>query len=432
MSQNHEKFYKNLPVTPGVYVMKNARGAVMYVGKAVNLKRRVASYFLRPQNDRIEALVWEISKIDYVATDSGLEALILEAKLIKRWEPKYNIREKDGKSFLYVEFGRGAYPSVRMVRGTHEVRGTRFGPFVSASSLRSALGIIRRIFPWSDHPVPEFTAPSAQNKKRTRYIAGPDKPFSAVQSKPCFNYQIGLCPGTCIGAVTRAEYAANIRNLKLFFRGEKKRIMQSLEREMHAAAKATNFEHAERLKRQIFALQHIQDVATVKEDDIGIIEGPALLARRSFAKAGSRVEGYDISNISGTSAVGAMVVFTDGRPEKAEYRLFNIRTVTGSDDVGMMREVLERRLENKKWPLPDLILVDGGEGHVNMANAVLLSRKLDIPVVGLAKGADRKNNRFVGDIPPKISEKTLISVRDEAHRFSRSAHIRRRGKAFFA
>lgn len=390
-----KELYENLPEAPGVYIMKGASGAVVYVGKAVNLRRRVSSYFTRPHDSRIEALVQEIVQIEHRQTESGIEALILEARLIKEWAPKYNIREKDGKSFLYVEFGRGAYPTVRMVRGKDTSAGYRFGPFVSASSLRAALGVIRKIFPWSDH------APKEKG------------------GKPCFNYQIGLCPGTCIGAVTKEEYGDNIKNLKLFFKGERKKVLKNLEVAMKGAARATDFERAERMKRQIFALQHIQDVATVKEDEIA----------SDSASQGVRVEGYDISNISGTSAVGAMVVFIDGAPDKGEYRLFNIRAEGTPDDVGMMREVLFRRLENK-WPLPACILVDGGEGHRNMAQALLAGRGLTIPVVGLAKGPDRKNNRFVGDIPPGVSEKTLIRARDEAHRFSRAAHIRRRGKAF--
>lgn len=394
---DRKRLYEDLPEVPGVYIMKNAPGAVLYVGKAVNLRRRVSSYFTRPHDSRIEALVQEVRRIDHRECASGIEALILEARLIKEWAPKYNIREKDGKSFLYVEFGRGAYPSVRMVRGKDAAEGYRFGPFVSASSLRAALGVIRKIFPWADH------APKEKG------------------GKPCFNYQIGLCPGTCVGAVTKAEYAENIKNLKLFFKGERKRVLKNLEAGMKEASHATDFERAERLKRRIFALQHIQDVAAVKEDEIA----------SGSAAAGVRVEGYDISNISGTLAVGAMVVFVDGAPDKGEYRLFNIRADGAPDDVGMMREVLFRRLENK-WQLPACFLVDGGEGHRNMALAILAGRGLDIPVVGLAKGPDRKNNRFVGDIPPGVSEKTLIRARDEAHRFSRAAHIRRRGKAFLS
>lgn len=392
-----ESFYKNLPETPGVYIMKNAKGGILYVGKAANLRRRVSSYFLRPHDARIEALVHEIARIDHEDTDTAIEALILESALIKRHMPPYNIKEKDDKTFLYVVFTKDKFPRVLLVRGKDLAGGDMelYGPFVSASSARAALRIIRKIFPWSDH--------LEEGEKG---------------AKPCFNCQIGLCAGTCIGGITKADYAKNIRNLKLFFRGEKKKILKSLEADMKKYAKAEQFEKAESAKRKLFALQHIQETALIGDkDDAG--DG-----------SGARIEGYDISNISGTNAVGAMVVFTDGVPDKAEYRTFNIRTVKGPDDVGMMRETLTRRLENKQWRLPDAILVDGGLGQVHMAREVLHEFGLKIPVVGIAKGAARKNNVFMGTMPKCATKEVLIKVRDEAHRFSRVRHIRRRAKDF--
>lgn len=224
------------------------------------------------------------------------------------------------------------------------------------------------------------------------------------------------------------EYAKNIRNLKLFFRGEKKKIIRSLEADMKEYAKAQEFEKAESAKRKLFALRHIQETALIGKDENESVLITAIAAISTNTK--SRIEGYDISNISGMNAVGAMVVFTDGVPDKAEYRTFNIRTVTGPDDVGMMREVLTRRFENKVWPLPDGILVDGGLGQVNMARVVLAEFKLKIPVVGIAKGADRKNNVFMGTMPKCATKEIMIKVRDEAHRFSRARHIRRRAKDF--
>ncbi len=376
--------------------MKNAAGGILYVGKAANLRRRVSSYFLRPHDARIESLVHEIVTIDHEDTDTAIEALILESTLIKRHMPPYNIREKDDKTFLYVVFTKDAFPRVLLVRGKDLAGDEKelYGPFVSASSARAALRIIRKIFPWSDH-----------------IVAG------KKGDKPCFNCQLGLCPAVCTGGITKTDYAKNIRNLKLFFKGEKKKIIRSLEVDMQKYAKALQFEKAESAKRKLFALQHIQETALIgKDEDSG---GPI-----------GRIEGYDISNISGTNAVGAMVVFTGGVPDKVEYRTFNIRTVKGPDDVGMMREVLTRRFENKVWPLPDGILVDGGLGQVNMAREVLAEFKLKIPVVGIAKGADRKNNIFMGMMPKCATKEVLIKVRDEAHRFSRARHIRRRAKDF--
>ncbi len=405
LAMNKDYFYKNLPETPGVYIMKNAAGGILYVGKAANLRRRVSSYFLRPHDSRIESLVSEIARIDHEDTDTAIEALILESALIKRHMPPYNIKEKDDKSFLYVVFTKDTFPRLLLVRGKDLAgdEGELYGPFVSASSARAALRIIRKIFPWSDHVV--------AGKKG---------------DKPCFNCQLGLCPSVCTGGITKAEYAKNIRNLKLFFKGEKKKIIRDLETDMQKYAKELQFEKAEMVKRKLFALQHIQETALIRKDEDVLI--PAIAGISTNKK--TRIEGYDISNISGTNAVGAMVVFTDGVPDKAEYRTFNIRTVTGPNDVAMMRETLTRRFENKAWPKPDGILVDGGLGQVSMAREVLQEFGLKIPVVGIAKGADRKNNVFMGTMPKCGTKEIMIKVRDEAHRFSRARHIRRRAKDF--
>ncbi len=387
------KLYKNLPDSPGVYIMKGDRGSILYVGKAANLRRRVASYFLRPHDARIQKLVSEIRNIDYRRTDTAIEALILEAELIKRYKPPYNVREKDDTSFLYVEVTREKFPRVLLVRGKSKTLGKRFGPFTSSSNIRQAVSIIRRIFPFSIHP--------ANKVNRAK--------------RGCFDYEIGLCPGTCLGAVGRKEYLKNIKNIKLFFRGGKKKILTSLEEEMRKTSKNLEFESALKIRRQIFALRHIQDVAFVTETELNFGEVKPL-----------RLEGYDVSNISGTSAVGSIVVFVGDEPVKSEYRKFKIRTVSGPDDVGMMKEVIRRRLSRippqRGWPLPDLILVDGGKPQVNAAREILSESGVKIPVVGIVKGPSRKKNEFVGRVPMEVSEKTLIKLRDEAHRFAINYH----------
>lgn len=384
---SQKKLYEHFPDTPGVYLMYGASGKLLYVGKAVNLKRRVSSYFTRPHDYRIEKLVSEIRRIEHRDTDTAIEALILEAELIKKHQPPYNIREKDDKSFLFVEITKEKFPRVLLVRGKDAPNGMRYGPFTSPGELREAMKIIRRIFPYSVHET--------------------DK----LLSRPCFDYQIGLCPGTCIGAISRADYARNIRNVKLFLGGKKKTIIRNLEREMRTASKGEAYERAERIRRQLFALQHIRDVA---------------LITRSVPREGAgrviRIEGYDISNISGTSAVGSMVVFLDGEPDKASYRKFKIRTVAGSDDVGMIREVLARRLNHPEWPLPNLILVDGGLPQVNAGRETLAESGISIPLVGLAKGPERKRNDLTGRLPAGFDLATLIRVRDEAHRFAVRYH----------
>jgi excinuclease ABC subunit C len=401
-----EHLYKDLPDTPGVYLMKNAAGEVIYVGKAGNLKRRVSSYFTRPHDYRIERLVGEIAEIETKHTDTAIEALILEAELIKTITPIFNVREKDDKSFLCIEITKEAFPRVILVRGKDVHQGTRFGPFTSATSLREALRIIRRIFHFNTHP---------QEKIGTF-------------ARPCFDAQIGLCPGTCVNAISKKEYGKTVMRVKLFLEGKKARVIALLEKEMKTASRKQEYEEAEKLRLQIFSLRHIQDIALIRESEVSS-GGEAL---KPF-----RIEGYDISNISGTASVGSMVVFEGSRPNKAEYRKFRIKTVTGSDDVGMLTEVLSRRFKRStepsdggKWPLPDLILVDGGIGQVNAARKVLSAVGLKIPLVGMAKGVKRKRTDVIGRVPSGVQLSTLIKVRDEAHRFAQSYHRNLRGRQF--
>ncbi len=393
--ENNFKQTQSFPETPGVYIMRGARGAVLYVGKAVNLRRRVASYFARAHEARIEKLVREIVKIDYELTETAIEALIREAALIKLYRPPFNIREKDDKSFLYVEITKDNWPRVILARGTGGTARRRFGPFTSATSLREALKIVRRIFPYSTHTSEELT-----------------RHQTAEKGRPCFNYEIGLCPGTCVGSVSRAEYLLTIKNICRFFEGKKAFLIKQSEREMLAASRKLDYEKAEVIKRRIFALQHIRDVAVLSDDP---------LIPPATSTIPQRIEGYDISNISGTSATGSMVVFRSGQPDKNEYRKFRIQSLTTPDDTGMLREVLTRRFENK-WTLPDLILIDGGTPQVNAAKGVLNDFGISIPVVGIAKGPWRDKNEFIGMKPPEELASALIRVRDEAHRFAISYH----------
>lgn len=405
-------FYKNAPESPGVYLMKNAVGEILYVGKAGNLKKRVASYFQKSHDYRIQKLVGEIKRIDYQKTDTVIEALILESQLIKKHQPFFNVREKDDKSFLYVEITKEEFPRVLLVRGKEKFapsRAERFGPFVSASGVREALRVLRRIFPFSVH--------SSDKTKEKRLET--DK-----SARPCFDYSIGLCPGVCVGAISKEDYLKNIKNLKLIFRGKKRIILKNLGKEMRSASKRLEFEKAEKFRRQIFSLRHIQDAALINDSEVTV---------NGFSPASNfvprRIEGYDISNIAGASAVGGMVVFLNGAPVKSEYRKFKIKTIFKPNDTGMLREVLRRRFKNP-WPHPDLILVDGGLAQVNCAKEVLREFGLIIPVLGIAKGVKRKNNKFIGITPDATNQKILIKVRDEAHRFAIGYHKKVRSAGF--
>lgn len=409
MNKSEKEIIKNIPEVPGVYMMYNKRGNILYVGKAGNLKKRVSSYFNKAHDKRIEELVKKIDNIKYTETDSVLDALILESKLIKDHQPIFNVREKDDKSFLWVEITREEYPRVLLTRGSEKdmnknKKSDHFGPFVYASEIRRALRVLRKIFPYNTHD--------------------PDK--IGKLKRPCLNAELGLCPGTCVSKIDKKEYKKIISELKKVLKGGKKTLIRNMEKEMKKSAKELDFEKAQKIKRRMFSLQHIHDTALISRDQPRI---------KSDQVEKVRIEGYDISNISGTSATGSMVVFHNDQPSKDDYRKFKIKTIKGQNDTGMLREVLERRFNrydegsNKnQWPLPDLLLIDGGKGQVSTAIKVLEEKGFRIPVIGIAKGSKRKKNEFIGEIPKFTNEKTLIRVRDEAHRFAVSYHKKlRRG-----
>jgi excinuclease ABC subunit C len=394
-----------LPDTPGVYLMKDTDGNIIYVGKATSLKRRVSSYFQRPHEARIQEMVSKIASIDYIQKPTAIEALILEANLIKYYFPPYNVKDKDNRSFLYLVITKEEFSRPLFVRGSDlgddasKKYKAVFGPYTSPRSLRAALDLIRRAIPWST--------------------------CTPGQKRPCFYVHLKQCPGVCIGEVSKEDYAKIIRDLIKFFDGKKDDLLKQYTKEMKVAAKEKRFEDAAELRNKIFFLEHIQDVAVLKREDEDvdrIREGEAPV------NVFGRVEGYDISNISGTSSVASMVVFEDGAPAKAEYRKFRIKTVKGSNDVASMRETLTRRFRNA-WRKPDLILIDGGWPQVNAAIQVVRHFELGIPVVGLAKGPDRDKDELICDANNleicaicEKHKKLLVAVRDEAHRFAITYH----------
>lgn len=388
MKSRANKFVLRAPAHPGVYVMKDARGGVLYVGKAGNLKRRVASYFTRAGASNASRFVSEVRKIRFLKTETVLDALVLEANLIKKYQPPFNVKEKDNRSFLYVEITDEKFPRVLLARGRTRSLGKRYGPYASASEIREGLAILRRIFPFSTHTASEI-----------------DK-----FSRQCLNFELGLCPGVCAGLLSAREYAKNIRNLKLFLEGKKKAAVNNLELEMKNASKNLEFERAARVKRRLFILAHMQDAALISENEVEAALSPV------------RAEGYDISHTGGAQSVGSMAVLESGRPARDEYRRFKIKTVGGMNDTAMLKEVMLRRFSHREWKMPDVILVDGGAAQVRAARAVLRLHRLDISVVGIAKGPRRKKNEIIGTVPPFVTKKDLVNLRDEAHRFAIAYH----------
>ncbi len=388
---------------------------MLYVGKATNLKNRVKSYFMGKRTPRpIEEMIHEVKNIKHKTTGSVLEAIILESLYIKKYQPRYNILGRDDKSWNYIVITDDKYPQVTTVR-EHELHNVIASKVKQSPDDKIATSPRQSVAPRNNKnffgPYPGLKTKEVLKILRRLFKFSTCKPH---QKRPCLYRQMSDCLGVCTGEITAADYKTKvIRPLILFLSGKKSQVIKNLERAMKKSAQNQEFEEAGRLRNQISALRRLEDMALIGEDFYSETKKPP--------KNGYRIEGYDISNISGTSAVGSMVVFTNGEPDKNQYRKFRIRTITQANDVGMLKEILERRFKNS-WTLPQLILIDGGLGQVNIARQVLHENNLSIPVVGLAKGAERKKNELIGSLPPGIDLKTLISVRDEAHRFAINYH----------
>lgn len=374
---------------------------IIYIGKATSLRSRVQSYFrqdlMSTRGPVVLDMVFKATGVKFEETDSVLEALILEANLIKKHQPKSNTKEKDDKSFNYVCITREELPKVVVVRGKEikERIGAKnfrfqsvFGPFPSGPQLREALKIVRRIFPFLDD-------------KSKNYLE--------------FYQQINLAPDL----KDHKMYHENIKNIKLFFKGKKKEIFRNLKKEMNTYAKSREFEKAGEIKRQLFALQHINDVALLKNHEF-----------RGNTEA-FRVEAYDIAHMSGKNMVGVMVVVENGVVNKNEYRKFKVRTQINTNDTGALSEVIERRLGHPEWPYPDLIVVDGSTAQINTAKKVLAKAGKIIPVVSVIKDERHKPKGIGGD--KKFStkfEKEILLGNSEAHRFAITYHKNMRSKNF--
>lgn len=403
-----------LPRTPGVYLFRSPKRTVLYVGKATSLRDRVRQYFTGrdTRGARIDRLVENAKSVETIETDSVLEALILEATLIKKYQPQYNIDGKDDKSFSYFVITKEEFPRVIILRETDFVKelymdpmykkGKVFGPYTSRDQMKIALKIIRKIFPFHDR--------------------------SERSEKGCLHYQIGLCPGPYNDGISVEGYKKNIRNISVFLSGRKKALLMQLERDMRRYAKAEKFEEAQKVKTQIFALTHINDIALMKKEH-------AISAHHGINEM--RIEAFDISHIGGDAMVASMVVFINGQPDKKNYRTFTVRSINGINDVGAMREVLARRMNHlDDWGVPQLIVLDGGKGHINMADDLWKKLQIAIPVIAVAKGPTRKKvdiykSAFYPVNHSVILDKDLLeSVREEAHRFAIGFHKKKQNKRY--
>ena len=396
-----------LPDQPGVYKFLDRKGKILYIGKATSLKDRVRSYFsndlLHTRGKHIVDMVTLASTIKHVTTDSALEALILEAALIKDHQPLYNTKEKDNKSFNYVVATNEPFPRVVVIRERTMLSGVgntdglykyAFGPFPGGSNLQEALKIIRKIFPFRDRCEPA------------------KEPMSG---KPCFNRQIGLCPGVCSGEVTPKEYDEILRNIKLFFDGKKAMVMKRLKAQMQQHAKCYEFEKAGEYKKMIFALQHIKDVSLLDQEIREVSQRSSQKRARAY-----RIEAYDIAHISGKYTVGVMVVVEDGQPKKSDYRKFKMRTdPEKSDDTLHLEEVLIRRFKHNEWQKPDMMVIDGGVAQKRRAEKVVKELHIDTVIVSVVKDNRHKPKAIMGNKELIESYKRGILVANaESHRFA--------------
>lgn len=407
-SQDFKKL--NLPDNPGVYFWKKG-SEILYIGKATSLRDRVRSYFasdlIHTRGPGILDMVTIATTVTYQETDTVLEALILEANLIKKHQPKYNVKEKDNKSFTYLVITNDQFPRIGMIRGRTltvqkqlnalpvNIKHT-FGPFPSYSLLLDGMRILRKIFPFRDI-----------------------KSINPTHDR--FYQQLQLSPDHTDNKIQK-KYAETIKHIVQFLKGDKKKIIYDLKKNMNEYAKKMQFEEAEVLKKQIWALEHINDISLIKRD---------------FYKDQSletyRIESYDIAHISGKDMVGVMTVIQNGIIDKSEYRKFKIQRGMNGDihDIASLQEILTRRLGHSEWSLPQLIVVDGGMPHLRAAQRILKMKGFQIDIVAVVKDHRHKPKEIIGkqSIISKWKNEILLT-NNESHRFAITYHKKIRSKNF--
>lgn len=408
------KFFdkSKIPHKSGVYIYKDSSGKVLYVGKAIDLYSRVASYFNRDVPLKTQVLVGKIASVDTIIVESELEALILEANLIKKFKPQFNVRLLDDKDYLYIGLTREDFPKVITARKADLKKLKKYwGPFPSARTVRDTLKLLRRVFPWCSNP------PGGRNKS----------------NRACFYYHIGLCPGACVGLTSKEDYSQIIRNFSKFLDGKKEELVQDLTEQMFQASKKEEFEAAGKIKKMLEGIAYMTQTNRVSSylanpnflEDENKKALEQLQKDLSLPTVPERIEGYDISNTQGKDATGSMVVLTQGEIDKSQYRKFKIHISGRPNDVGMHKEMMRRRLKHKEWKIPNLIIVDGGRGQVRGVASILHTTNYKLQIYGLAKRMEwlyPPQGEVIKLSKKSLSLKLLQKLRDESHRFAISYH----------
>jgi len=408
-----------LPKTSGVYCFASPKPKggggldVIYVGKAINIRGRVKNHFQQPSY-RDNLFINKITRIGFIETSSEIDALILEANLIKKYQPKYNVMWRDDKNYFYVAIAKKEQdmPYIFITHQKNHAKTEYIGPFVEGTSLKKVLRFLRRVFPYYT------TKKHSKNK--------------------CTYCHLDLCPGP---NPDLNDYKKNIRKLILILKGKRNAVLNSLKKEMRQLSKENKFEEAARARDKIFSLQQVMSHGRVLEGPTFQGLGITLEKIVGVKKNISRIEAYDVSNIQGKQATGSMVVFVNGQPDKNQYRKFKIRIKNEPNDIAMLKETLQRRFLHPEWKYPEVILIDGGKAQLNIAIEVLHQHKsvksASIRVLAIAKKNNklyieaRKNPVLLKTLPREIFN-LILQLRDEAHRFAIAYHKKLRKKNLLA
>ncbi|MBU2540396.1 MAG: excinuclease ABC subunit UvrC [Candidatus Omnitrophica bacterium] len=397
-----KKRLKSIPDAAGVYIMKDSNSDILYVGKATSLNKRITSYFYRKKDlePKIQIMLGRLSTIDIKECNSEAEALILESELIKKLHPKYNTIGKDDKSFPWVKITKEDFPRVLFTRPKTGEDAILIGPFTSSCTLKSVLKTIRNIFPF--------------------------RTCSQMHKKPCLNYSLGLCPAPCIFKISKKDYQRHIRRIRQILEGKTRTILKDLSVRMHTLSQKQRFEEAGLIRDQIQALESLWK----NEPQLGKINVLwQLKSALALKRLPLRIEGFDISNISGDYNVGSLVSFYKTQPDKSQYRRYRVKTVSGANDYESILEIVRRRFSRIKednLKRPDLFIVDGGKGQVSALKKALIEQGLDIAVIGIAKRKEHifmpGKKEFLVLNPHSPALHLIQQVRNEAHRFALKYH----------
>jgi Nuclease subunit of the excinuclease complex len=425
ISKSLKEKLKTLPSAPGVYFHKNQQGEVIYVGKAAVLKNRVRQYFQNTEKDpKTAALVAEIADTDWIVVETEMDALFLESEMIKRYMPQWNILLRDDKTVSYVRINmKDEIPYVSTTRNPLDDGATYIGPFYAKNTILKALRILRKIFPFYEKP---------------------------YDGKKTLNTDLSLTPGIEIGKITPKEYKKNLHNLIRYLNGDRKKLILDLEKQMKTAAALHDFEEAAKLRDEYFGLKGLKRKIIFSDKEfLDLSSDKALLELKQLLNLQDpprRIEGYDISHISGTNTVASMVVFQNGASDRTAYRKFKIRS-SKNDDTASMYEVIFRRLKHQEWPFPDLIILDGASPQLSAVLGLLSAA--NIPVIGRNKSGDHTRNADVNLIIPikqpdgqylfqsKVYSndshlaKLITRIDEESHRFAITYHRQLRSKNLF-